>query len=70
MIRQHHKIIPLDIEKRQDKEPPPIKHTQSNPALKPVLVNSVARVNDVEQDVIEKRLEGRDGSAFVAEEGG
>jgi hypothetical protein len=63
-IRQHSEVIPLHIQERQNKEPPPLKHNQASPALEAVLVDRVARVYQIKQDVIEERLERGDRRAL------
>ena len=68
-IGQHDKVVSLDVEEGQDEESPAVCDEEAQPLFPPVLVNRVRGVDQVEQHVVEQRLEGGDRSALVGEEG-
>ena len=63
-VCQHSEVIPLDVQKRQDEETPPILQDKPDPFLESILVDGIASINEVEQHIIEQSLEGRDASAL------
>ena len=69
-VAEHDKVITLDIEKGQDDISPAVLENHITPALPAIAIDSVAGVDDVEQDVVEEGLKGRDRGALCGEKRG
>ena len=69
-IREHGEVVALDVEKGEDDVFPAILENHAAPFGEAVLGDGVGGVDEVEEDVIEEGLEGRDGGAFHHQQGG
>jgi hypothetical protein len=67
-VRKDREIVPLDIQERKDSVFPAIHQEEFEVLLESVTVDCVCCVDQSEEDVVEKGLEGRDGGTFVKEE--
>lgn len=61
-------VVAFDVDEGEDEETPAVFQDDLEPAFEAELVERVARVDEVEEDVVEEGLEGGDRSALVAEE--
>ena len=69
-VGEHGEVVALDVAEGEDDVLPAVPEHHARPAAQPVAVEGVAGVDEVEQDVVEEGLEGRDGGPFHDEEGG
>ena len=67
-VRQHDEVVSFHVEEGEDDEAPSVFEDELAPFLETVLVDGVARVDKVEQDIVEEGLESRDTSPFEGEE--
>lgn len=67
-VCKNDKVIALNVHERKNEESPSFEDYQATPALETVLVNRVARVDQVEKNVVEERLESRYRSSLGSEQ--
>jgi hypothetical protein len=67
-VGEYYEVVPFDVEEGQDKEAPAVEDDQTSPLLEAVLVDGVGGVDQVQEDVVEERLEGGDRGSFIGEE--
>lgn len=67
-VGEDNEVVAFDVEEGEDEKAPAILPNETGPAAKAVLVQGVGRVDDVEEDVVEERLEGGDRGARLAKE--
>lgn len=68
-VCEHDEVVPLDVAEGEDEVLPPVAPDELRPPLAgAVAVEGEGGVDEGEQDVVEERLEGRDGGSCGREQ--
>ena len=69
-ISKDGKVVPLDIQKRQNDILPTILEHELDPPLDAILVDRIRAVDQREKDIVPQSLESGNGEGLCGEEGG